>query len=351
MKIYNHPEILLVAKELIKRPTISGNLNSNRECLQWITSFLDNKQLEKKIIIHNNIPSLLVTSKHTKKIDVLLHGHIDVVPANSSQFEPKLTGDRLYGRGSLDMKGAVAVMLCLAKEYLANTHHGLLLTTDEEVGGKNGCGFLASFQKIKCNYFITGEPSNLTIASEEKGAIWLTIKITGKASHASTPWQGKNPILHLGKLVDEITKSYPCPQKESWVTTVSPTIIAGGQAQNQIPNEILLKLDCRYIPQDNPKQIIRKIASLCGKNNIEIQLLEPPLKSRSHPYTNVLEKIIKKRSNKMHFATDARFFSQAKISSIIFGPTGGSMHGADEWVSISSLMTYYSFLDRFLKEI
>lgn len=340
-------EIITIAQTLIKQPTTHNEPVVINNALKWLSKYLSGNGLKIKTIKHNSSISLLITAKKVHSIDILFHGHLDVVAANPKQFTPKIKGDRLYGRGSLDMKGALAVMVVFAKKNLAGSKHGLLITSDEEIGGYNGSGYLAESKTIKCNYFITGEPTNLHLAEEEKGVIWLIAKIKGQSAHASTPWEGNNPILGLNNFLQNIYLKYPNPDKEKWVTTIVPTIIESKNSQNQIPGEIVVKLDCRYIPEDNPTKIVETMAKY--SDGVDIQLMEPILGKINHPYTTILKKLTNKKGIRVNYATDARFFYKAGIPSVVFGPAGENMHGEDEWVSISSLLKFYNVLDKLIQ--
>lgn len=345
MSIQN--EIVSVTQSLIRFQTITPNLAEQEKAINWIINYLISSNLELKIFKHNKIKSLLIKSKNTKEIDVLLNGHVDVVaPAGVNQFEPKISGDKLYGRGALDMKSGLAVLLLFAKYHLSKTNHAILVTTDEETGGANGCRFLTKSKQICCEYFITAEPTNLQVVTEEKGPIWVRATIRGKACHASKPWEGKNPILTLNDVLSKIYKEYPLPDYEKWQTTICATRIDSSNSQNQIPAEITVSIDCRYIASDNPQSIIKTLKKYFDK--VEIQLLESSLPKIPHPYTEKLVKISGKPEFRMHYATDARHFSDQGIPSVVLGPIGENMHGKQEWVSIRSLTSFYQILEKFL---
>lgn len=341
--------LVKLCSDLICQKTAHDNPQALKDAIRFCADFFDQQAFQTKIFTHNGFETLLVTGKMTKKINVLFHGHLDVVAAHDSQFNPMVKGDKLVGRGSMDMKGAIAVMMMIAKKHLPQTNHALLLSTDEEIGGRNGCGYLIEEKLISCNYFITGEPTDLQIADEEKGVIWCTVKLKGSPTHASTPWQGKSAVVRLETFLAALKKEFPSPQKEQWITTVSPTIIQSTNSQNQIPGEIIVKLDSRYIPEDNPQKIITRLRKM--SDGLEIQNIEPPLGTISHPYTDILKTLTSKKTRKMHFASDARFFYKAGIPSIILGPQGGDIHGDTEWVSISSLVKYFELLETFIQQL
>ncbi len=333
--------------DLISERTLSSAPDISKMVLEKISFRMKKARLVADLFDDNGVYSLLIHDRMVKNnFDILLHGHLDVVAASDKQFNSKIIGDKLYGRGALDMKGALATMLLLAQKSLIRSKHALLITTDEEIGGTKGAGYITKSGLAKSNFVITGEPTNLTLANEEKGVIWFLVKLKGKSAHAAKPWEGVNPNFQAAELILKLTKSFPTSTKNTWVTTVIPTIISSLNSQNQIPEDVILKCDCRYIPSDNPQKIIQKIIKTTGP--IEVQLLEPPLFALDHPYVRKILDLVNNKRSKMHFATDARYFGALGTPSVIFGPTGEGMHSENEWVSIASLIKYYEILEKFL---
>jgi succinyl-diaminopimelate desuccinylase len=239
------------------------------------------------------------------------------------------------------MKGAVAVMLHLLQNTVG---YDLLLTGDEEIGGKDGTGYILESNLLEpYQYVITGEPTGLVVAAEEKGVMWLDAVFEGKSAHAAKPWEGINPLFKLNKLLTYLQKNYSFA-KEAWKTSVTPTLIKSGNGQNQIAETIKLGIDSRYIPGDDPQEILSKLKPLCDQ--LDILHIDPPLYSKPSSYTDKLIKLSGRSSGKMHWATDARYFESTPA--VIYGPSGEGMHSSSEYVDLSSLETMYQVLSQLI---
>ena len=134
-------------------------------------------------------PSLVVTLRDTRSPAVMLNAHLDVVPARPEQFRPEVRDGRIYGRASQDMKGAGAVLLRLLKDLAAldaPPDVGFMFVSDEEIGGMDGTGYLLQ-QGWRCGFFLAAEPTDLEICYEQKGAMWVELRLRGQPAHGSRP--------------------------------------------------------------------------------------------------------------------------------------------------------------------
>jgi len=129
---------------------------------------------------------------------VVLHGHLDVVPGREGQFEPRLEGDRLYGRGAYDMKGALAAMLLVTAgmrdQGEVRVRLGIVGDEESEEEAERGSDHLVDGGFIG-DFAITGEPTDLQIGVEAKGVLALRLEVSGLAAHGATPWLGDNAVL------------------------------------------------------------------------------------------------------------------------------------------------------------
>src|SRR5215212_8805639 len=130
---------------------------------------------------------------------ILLHGHVDVVPGDEPQFEPREEDDELYGRGVYDMKGALAAMMYAIEDLKALCCEAtveLLIVPDEEGehGAKTGAEVLISNGHVG-DFLITGEPTDFHIGTQAKGVLDVRVTLHGKSAHGSQPWLGKNAVL------------------------------------------------------------------------------------------------------------------------------------------------------------
>ncbi|MBA2533837.1 MAG: M20/M25/M40 family metallo-hydrolase, partial [Rubrobacter sp.] len=130
---------------------------------------------------------------------ILLHGHVDVVPGEESQFEPREEKDELYGRGVYDMKGALAAMMYAVEDLRdlgCDATVELLVVPDEEGdhGAKTGAEVLIGNGHVG-DFLITGEPTDFHIGTQAKGVLDVRVTMHGKSAHGAQPWLGKNAAL------------------------------------------------------------------------------------------------------------------------------------------------------------
>lgn len=342
-KTYDQKKVVGILTKLISYNTVTGNNQEIEACLKYVASLIPDDKYSALIITNEGVPNLYVKSRSGNN-NILFNGHIDVVPADPSQFKAVVKGNKLYGRGAIDMKGAVAAMIVTLQNL---DGYDLLLTGDEEIGGKNGMGCLVKSKSIKSyEYAITGEPTGLVVATEEKGVMWLTATLDGKSCHAAKPWEGINPLYKLDKILNHLKNGYN-HSREAWETTVTPTIIKSNNGQNQIPEHLEVRIDCRYIPGDDPKAVVKGIKKLVDQ--VDITNLEPPLSERPSPYTDALVQLSQKPVGKMHWATDARYFEDIPVA--IYGPIGEGMHSTSEYVELSSMETMYHTLSQLISNL
>src|SRR6478672_13957253 len=195
---------------------------------------------------------------------VLLHGHVDVVPGRPEQFQPRLDGDRLFGRGAYDMKGALAcLMLALAdlrEQREVRVRLGIVPDEEsEEESDRAGdrlveTGFLGDFA-------ITGEPTDMNIGVAAKGVLAMRIQVSGRAAHGATPWLGENAILRAHDVFREI-ESLPFAGQSSELfdrPSINLGRILGGDALNKVPDACVIDVDVRYLPEQDPDAILAQV--------------------------------------------------------------------------------------------
>jgi len=303
-------------------------------------------------------PYIIATFEETKKPKIFLCGHLDVVEASDDEFKPKVEQGKLYGRGAIDMKGNCAAMI-LAMKKLANEKNppsiGLMLTTDEESGGRHTVDYLLVDKGYSCEMAIVPDGGyNFQLVTAEKGAIWLKITVKGKAGHGSRPWTGINAIEKAFEEFSKIKTLFPEIKDESqWAATINLGKIVGGDAINKIPVRADLFLDIRYTEDKGYEQTISEIKQK-SDGKIEIQKHSPILNTPGDnphiiAYKNTAEEILGRKIpiTKSAGGSDAKFFGRKNIPVIEICPQGGNHHGKDEWIQLNSLSQFYQILYAF----
>ena len=343
-------------KEIIKydSSTRDGANTLLLYCRNWL---LDNG-LTCRIIENNQYKSLICTiGKGTKTL--ILNGHLDVVPANKGAFQPVIEGNRLYGRGSADMKAGAAAMMCAIVE-LKNENIPcklmLQLVTDEEPSGENCSGFLVK-SGYKGDFVICGEPTQLNIGVQAKGILQLDLEFHGVSAHGSRPWEGKNAII---KAYNEYNKILDLPfvNEKSLIydgPSINLAMINGGEIYNKVPDYCKMSLDIRYLPGQSPEEIISQIKNALDcdikvsstGNAVNTDINSPYVTSLKNAATIVTGKQCILFGQ--HGSADTRFFSVCGIPAVEFGPSGKNWHGNNEYVLIDSVENYKNILKEFIK--
>ena len=331
----------------------------------FVKGWLESRDIEVRGHDHNGLPVLMaeVGPEPGNGVPcVILHGHLDVVPGRPEQFEPRIEGDRLIGRGAYDMKGGLAAMMCTLKdvERQERVRVRLVCVPDEEseeIDERSTDAVVK--QGLGGDFAITGEPTDMHIGIEAKGVLAMRIDVQGRAAHSSTPWLGDNAVL---KAIDAFRNIESLPfARESSEMFDRPSInlgrIEGGRALNMVPDLCTMAVDVRYLPGQDPGEILAQVR---GVEGIEVTrtFIHPPVTvSRTDPYVRALREAVARstRGEVMSVgrdgASDAAAFIEAGIPAVEFGPAGAGHHGPEEWLSVSSLARYRRALADFVRAV
>ena len=334
--------------KLISYKTVYGNDKSEFiKCFNYIENYLnDNKNLIFKKFEFNNNISMLISNTKSTNYDIVFLGHIDVVDGTINQFDAKIVKDKLYGRGSFDMKGHDSIMIDIMRRIDTSKKVALILTSDEERGGFFGIPkIMEKYPFIAKLVIVPDGGNNFNLITEEKGVLQLELIAHGKSAHASKPYAGDNAIVKLLNVYSEIIKKYPLPENENdFRTSINLGTINGGEVVNVVPNYASMMLDIRHVYSDTKVKIINDIKSI--DNNIEIKIFaegdayKVDMQNKNvKKYIEVCEEVLNKKIDCVpcESASDARLFEKYGISAIIMNGVGNDMHGSDEYIELSSL--------------
>ena len=284
-----------------------------------------------------------------------------MVPAEPGQFEPRIEGDRLIGRGAYDMKAALAAMM-LALPEPASAPEGLrvvlgIVSDEESEEDKNrGSDHLVD-SGLTGDFAITGEPTDLNIGVAAKGVLALRIGVAGRAAHGSTPWLGDNAVLRAVDMFRGL-ESLPFARESSELfdrPSINLGRISGGDAINKVPDYCSIDVDIRYLPHQDPEEILEQIRGLEPAGMESIFALPPIDGGLDSPWVSALMEAADHHHDGTSVsvgrdgASDALSFIRVGIPAVEFGPVGAGHHGPEEWVSISSLDSYLATLREFLE--
>jgi len=353
-------ELVALAERLISIETVEAEGIS--ECAGFVKGWLEARGIEAERDEVRGLPVIKASVGPEGAPTVVLHGHLDVVPAPAGQFEPRVEGDRLYGRGAYDMKGALAAMLVVFADMReqdgVRVRLGIVGDEESEEEVERGSDHLVD-SGFTGDFAITGEPTDLHIGIEAKGVLALRLEVDGTAAHGATPWLGDNAVLNAIDVFRSI-ESLPFARHSSELfdrPSINLGRILGGDALNKVPDRCVIDVDIRYLPDQDPASILEEVRGLSGCETSSLFTRPPATVDRDSPFVRGL-----RASAAAHHdgepmsvgrdgASDAVSFLRVGVPAVEFGPVGSGHHGPAEWVSVSSLETYRQALDSFLRAI
>jgi acetylornithine deacetylase len=308
---------------------------------------------------------------------IVLSGHTDVVPVDgqdwsSDPFAAEVRGDKLFGRGTCDMKGFLAVALALlpeiARASLKRPLH-LALSYDEEVGCVGVTGLLDDLKRegLKPALAIIGEPTLMQIVGAHKGGAKMVTTCCGREGHSSAPERGANAVMMAGEfiaLLDSVwneLRTDPDVRFEPPHSTVQATVVHGGTAVNILAREADVTWEYRCLPDRDPQKILDRVEHR-ARNEIllkyKARAAEADFRTRIHavypglkmdedsPAVALARELTgANRVEAVSYGTEAGHFQAYGIPAVICGP--GSIeqaHRPDEFVALSELDACEAFL-------
>jgi len=362
--------LLDVIQKLISFKTVTGNLKEIDDCLAYIQKLLRPSGANVEICRHNEAsPVIFASNVKTDHFDVMVLGHLDVVPADDEMFKPVLKCGKLYGRGALDMKSFAAVAIHSLEQVMKEKlplKFGFVLSTDEEQGSASLEAFLKEHPKLKADVVLDNDVGGdiLKIVARCKNPVYVRLTAKGKAAHGSTPWEGLDANERLFETWQNIRQLYPAFSKDkkkpknTWIDTVHFATINGGQVSNIISNEATALLDFRLTEKSSVVDLKKKLQKCMAKGvsfKIEMQSIPVVVYEKSPvllSYKNLAEKVLKKKIEFEYIggATDSRALYQRGAMVIMHSGTGQGMHSEDEYVVLKSVEQIADIQMRFLRE-
>jgi succinyl-diaminopimelate desuccinylase len=331
----------------------TSTLEGMQSAAGFVKGWLEARDVEVTGTTHNGRPVLAATVGAQTGPTIVLHSHLDVVPARPEQFTPRVVGDRLYGRGAYDMKGGLAGMMCAVRDLAGQKDvrvHFVCISDEEseEEEPQRGSDYLVE-RGYTGDFAVTGEPTDLHIGVEAKGVLAMRLEVSGTSAHGSTPWVGDNAVL---KAIDVFRRIESLPfARESSDLFDRPSInlgrISGGDVVNRVPERCEIVVDIRYLPGQDPNEILAAVQEF---DDVEVAghfQRAPVIVPRDNPFVRTLGEAVSSLVPPMervsvgrHGASDVISFLDAGVPAVEFGPVGDGHHGPEEWVSIQSLEQY-----------
>jgi len=316
---------------------------------------------------------------------VVLSGHTDVVPVTgqkwtSPPFTLRRDGDRLYGRGTCDMKGFDALCLAMAPEFLAaplKKPIHIMLSYDEETSCAGCLDTIARFGRDlpRPALAVIGEPTMMQVADAHKSVATYRTCVTGHEAHSSKPWLGISAVHVACELVAALERigreleadRDPHGRFAPAFSTVHVGIIQGGTARNIMARQCEFFWEFRGLPHAPQNQALEKFEAVCAALAAErfgkfpnakietfVEIEAPGLRAEpdSPATTLALAAAQANHTIAVPYATEAGQFQRGGVPSVICGP--GSIdqaHQPDEFIEIAQLQAGVAFLRRLASQL
>lgn len=305
--------------------------------------------------------SLVVGRLEDPRPMVALMGHLDTVPPHPDDAPARLEGDRLFGLGSSDMKGGLAVMMTLVEELdrSALPYNLVLVFYEREEGPfqESGLGLLLDVlpQLRNIRLGIALEPTDNVVQVGCVGSLHATLRFGGRSAHSARPWQGENAVHKAGPFLAELLQLPPREVRQagySFFEVFSITRAAGGRARNVVPDSLELNLNYRFAPGKSLEAAQEEVRALvAGRAEVTFTDLAPSGRvCAGNPLFERLLATTGLPATSKQAWTDVARFSELGVDAINFGPgETGQAHQANESAAVDALEVAFVKLRAFLR--
>ncbi|MFG0291239.1 MAG: M20 family metallopeptidase [Rhodopirellula sp. JB044] len=356
-----------LTRDMILIASTESRPEERTRCFEFLRHHLDATEgLRLDSYERNGHQSLVVRPHGCESPDVLLCGHLDVIEHSEPDgYHSTVEDGRIYGPGSGDMKGQIAIMVELMRTL--HRHHpgvsvGLAVTSDEERGGEDGVRFLVDEVGLRCGVAIIPDGGSLTdITVEEKGVIHARITQTGREAHGARPWLGENAIerlmLRLTRLGNHFATYWPSEpiseQVNHWFPTCSITMCeTENTTVNRVPSRASAVVDIRFPPPHDVASMLAEVTECLGSGcEIEPLMTAEPTHLAPDPlFSEATQEVTGKGVSMVRASggSDGRFFRDHGIPVNLSRPLVGNLHAIDEWIDIDSMVTYFRICKRYI---
>ncbi|WP_092587578.1 acetylornithine deacetylase [Rhizobium mongolense] len=361
-----------ILERLVAFPSVAGQANG--PIVEWIRAYIEGCNVKVTILAgpEGDRANLFATIGPADVAGYILSGHMDVVPANepawsSDPFTLRIEKNRLYGRGTSDMKGflaaALAALPALAAKPLIRPIH-LAFSYDEEAGCRGVPHMIARLPELCASpqAAIIGEPSKMRAIRAHKGKAAARVKIHGRSGHSSRPDQGLNAIHAMADVLAEAVASAERLSRGPFDMAFEPPYsslqtgtIKGGQAVNIIPDLCIAEFEARGISGVSPTELLAALKTtaegLRAKGfevNWELMSAYPALSlSADAPLARLLGELTGKEPlAAVSYGTEAGLYQEAGIDAIICGPGDiARAHRPDEFILTDELVACQAMIE------
>jgi succinyl-diaminopimelate desuccinylase len=355
-------DVVSLLAELVKIPSVCGE---EQQIASFICNWLSRNGLPAELVpVEPNRPNVLVTLRGAEAGPrIMLNGHMDTVPAGRGwthdPFGAEIERDRMYGRGTIDMKSGLASILYAAaqchREGLPKRGQlTLAAVVDEEAIDQGTYALVQNGSTKGFDFAMIPEATDLQVVTAHRGRAVFEIEVHGRAAHSHWPEHGINAIDQAVILLNALQKLPNPRHPRLGENTLNTLKIEGGQEEVMlVPDHCRIVVDRCLVPGYTSKEALNDLIALIHDVGIDAKA---KLVNRKTPFCEPFEipesnshlQLIMKAASRVLGATPQIAYhegpcdscilvSEIKIPTIEFGPVGGRLHESEEYVEIESV--------------
>ncbi len=374
------PEMLAMLRELVAIPSVSSSNPDldlgNRPVVERLAGWLEDLGFAIELLPLPGQPEKanLVATLGRGGGGLVLAGHTDTVPFDegrwhSDPFAATIRDERIYGLGTADMKGFLAIAMDIAAAVSAQRPRAplIVLATADEECSMGGARSLADLGRPRARYALIGEPTGLRPIRMHKGIMMERLRVIGASGHSSNPALGRNAMEGmyrvLGALLEyraELQRRHRSPAFGVPHPTLNLGHIHGGDNPNRICAECELHFDLRMLPGmpiDDLRRDLREAAAgaLVGSGlELDYEPLFDGVPAMETPADSAIvtaaEELTGDAAGAVDFGTEGPFFNRMGMDSVILGPGDiDQAHQPDEYLALARVEPMRALLDRLVR--
>ncbi len=374
---YKESELIELTQTLVRMPSHKDTPGFERDVAEYINQYLLNEGISSELHpVINERPNVIATIKGDGTgHSLMFNGHTDTVLPYNMTIEPftgSIEDGKIYGRGSVDMKGALAsfMMTLIAIKRSGFIPGGDVIFTAVigEEGKSEGTEYIVN-SDIRADAAIVGEPSDYEYAIGHRGLEWFDVTFYGKASHSGKPEQGVNAIEQAMTFINRVKQDLYPKLKDKYNEHMGGSVmnfgtISGGTEQSTVADKCVLRIDRRFIPGEDKDTVMAEYQELIDILKFEdktfnakieitpesiLALYHPPLiTSINEPIVTCVRQAIKNVIHKeptitrgIGWSDAALLKTYANIPTVVLGPGDLSLaHTEAEFVKIVDLINH-----------
>lgn len=345
------PDLLL---DIVNIESVSGN---EKDLADQVEAAL---RAQPHLEVRRDQDAVVARTQAGRGSRVVIAGHLDTVPVANNvpgRMDAGMRGGQVWGRGAVDMKGGIAVMLSLAAKLAIPTRDITWVFYDhEEVESSlNGLGRIAREHAdwLDGQFAVLMEPTSATVEGGCQGTIRVRLAAQGVASHSARSWLGKNAIHALRPALDLLT-DFPIIDVEvdglTYREAINATAVGGGIAGNVIPDRAFLDVNYRFAPHRSTDEALARVHEWFAGFDIEVLDVSPGARpGLDRPAAKEFIAAVGATPRAKYGWTDVARFSELGIPAVNFGPGDpGKCHADDEACEVADLHACADALRRWL---